>query len=141
MKITFGTTITLAFLLALGACDEPDSSPGGDAGGAHDGSSNAGAHCGLEPLDVPACGTADGRPFYGYYDGCNWCGCTTGTEGAACTTRACLLDDPFTPDKCQPLYYGAMGVSLPATEDWVCDADGRLYRSGCAPASTTPGIP
>lgn len=99
--------------------------------------------CTLPALDTTACGVHEGLPYYGYYDGCNWCNCVSGAP--SCTQRACIGDgglgtDPVGPGGCSAISYGVGSVSLPEGEGWVCDAEGRLYRSACAPAPADAGI-
>lgn len=104
-----------------------------------DGSVTATPACHATPLAATACGVADGLPFYGYYDGCNWCGCSSGHP--SCTARACTGGDvAFTPNDCNTVYWGASGIELPTNETWTCDASGRLYRSACAPEGATPAV-
>lgn len=141
-RAALASTVFVALSIVVG-CDETNASSESDAGDTYDASPGDAQTCGLASLDISACGVVEGRPFYGFYDGCNWCNCSDGQDAGAafCTTRACLVPDPFTPDKCQPVYYGTSGVSLPDEEAWVCDPDGKLFRSGCAPASAHPVAP
>lgn len=101
-------------------------------------------------IAVDPCGEVDGQPFYGFYDGCNWCAC--GENGQfGCTARGCepyfdggisegdaSVDDPhgWNPSLCTISYYG-VPLAPGGAEEWVCDDEGRLFRSACLPAGVS----
>lgn len=90
------------------------------------------AACPLTPLSVPACSLENELPVYAFMVDCHYCSCERGALG--CTANPCSdagLPDPQT--NCLPEYCGLSGVALPIGEEWVCDAKGSMFRSGCSP--------
>jgi hypothetical protein len=100
-------------------------------------------------ISVDPCGTIDGQPFYGFYDGCNWCAC--GENGQfGCTLRLCPDEDAgvpegdagvvdphaWNPSLCTIHYYG-VSLAPGGSEEWICDDEGRLFRSACLPAGVS----
>lgn len=96
--------------------------------------------CSAPALDVAACGVVDGMPYYGFYNGCNWCACIGGS--IACNAVVCTEPDsgmpttiPWDPSFCNFSSFGFLSGLLPEGETWICDDEGRVLRSACPPSA------